>query len=106
MNKATYQAILKTKETTSLSINAICSLCFDLQLANLPDFKVDKIEVYYTDDEGQKKVVHAGNMLTKKSNLKHKDTSSKRKNLVDMLKNNEIDSNEFISQMNKLEQGE
>lgn len=72
VNSETYEAFFRTKEKTGLSINSLACLCLIKQLDNLPDFKVDKIEVYFTDEEGKKKVSYSGNTLTKKSNLKHK----------------------------------
>jgi len=64
LTENSHKAILKQNQLTGLSRNSIISLCIDLQLNNLPDYKIDNIVVSYTNDDGeQKSVKYSGNSL-------------------------------------------
>lgn len=68
-----HEATLESQKINNLSINSNLSLCVLLQHMNLPNFKVDRIEVFYTDKNGeQKREVHLGNADKKISNLHKK----------------------------------
>lgn len=70
LTKGVYDALQAKKEETELSVNSLASLCIINQLGNLPNFKVDGIDVFYTDEEGKKKLSFKGNTLNKVSNFK------------------------------------
>ncbi len=70
----THDFLQMQHNATGLSINSLISLCIDLQLQNLPYYKVDRIEVLYTDDDGiQRKVDYSGNYTRTVSNFKNSE---------------------------------
>lgn len=74
----TTEALLKAVEEkhnlTGLSKSSIASLCIINQLGNLPNFKVENIDVFYLEDGEKKKLTFNGNTLNKVSNFKKGET--------------------------------
>lgn len=73
LNEQSHKAILEQNALTGLSLNSIISLCVDLQLHNLPNYKVDNIVVSYLDDDGETKTIkYSGNSLNMVSPLRNR----------------------------------
>jgi len=73
LNEQSHKAILEQNALTGLSLNSIISLCIDLQLNNLPNYKIDNIAVSFLDDDGESKTIkYSGNSLNMVSPLKKK----------------------------------
>lgn len=73
LSEQSHKAILEQNSLTGLSINSIISLCVDLQLNNLPNYKIDNIAVSFLDSDGESKTIkYSGNSLNMVSPLKKK----------------------------------